>query len=373
MRIRLVSYDEDNNWILAKFAHKMHDSLVRLGKDAEIVRVPDPTADINHHICYAGFDGTPRGHDTLMITHIDDSGKLALITKQMATASAGVCMSHETVRYLAAMGVPRAKLCFVNPAHDGVMPVRKIAVGIACRVQDDGRKRENLLVRVARQLDPSLFTFRIMGDSWEPQVSELRSLGFTVDYFDHFDYAEYLRFIPSLDFYLYMGMDEGQMGFIDALAAGVETIVTAQGYHLDAPGGVVHPFKTDAELQAIFTALQEKKRALTAAVATWTWDDYARKHIEIWERLVDGQAKASSFLDGVNTLGGDVDANAFEKAGFVRAKQRELRAAWVSHYLYSHKRWFRDTYRERGSWGVVSALAGSGVDLLRRFLRRLTR
>lgn len=373
MRIRLVSYDEDNNWILAKFAHRMHDSLVRLGRDAQIVREPDPTADINHHICYAGFDGTPRGHDTLMITHIDDSAKLALINKQMETASVGVCMSHETVRYLAAMGVPRSKLCFVNPAHDGVMPLRKIVVGIACRVQEDGRKREDLLVRVARQLDPQYFTFRIMGDSWEPQVSALRSLGFSVDYFDHFEYNEYLRFIPGLDYYLYMGMDEGQMGFIDALAAGVDTIVTAQGYHLDAPGGIVHPFKTDEELERIFRELQDKKRALTSAVATWTWDDYARKHIEIWEHLVDGHAKTSRFLDGVNTLGGDTAPNPYDSPGFVSAKKRELRLARVSHYVYSQKRWLRDSYRDGGPWRVISVLSESGVGFIRRVMRRLTR
>jgi hypothetical protein len=358
LKVRLVSYDETSNWILDKFARRMHECLVRQGVDAEIGGAPDPRADINHHICYAGFDGERRGHDTLMVTHIDDSEKLTALKRQMQTASAGICMSEETVRYLAMMGIPREKLCYVNPAHDGVMPIRKTVVGLACRVQDDGRKRENFLVRLGHRVDPRYFTFRIMGDGWEPQVSDLRSRGFTVDYFEHFDYEEYLRFIPSLDYYLYMGMDEGQMGFIDALAAGVETIVTAQGYHLDAPHGMVYPFKTYEELESVFLGLQEKKRVLTASIASWTWEDYARKHVEIWEYLMDGRRQESKFTDGLNTLrawrhGEDVD-----DADFVRSKNQELRATTVSRLVRSQKRWWKEQYANGGIVGIGATILG---------------
>ena len=42
------------------------------------------------------------------------------------------------------------------------------------------------------------------------------------------------------------------MGFLDACAAGVKTIVTPQGYHLDAMRGITHGFKELPELVAIF-------------------------------------------------------------------------------------------------------------------------
>jgi len=61
----------------------------------------------------------------------------------------------------------------------------------------------------------------------------MRKNFFEVEYHENFDYEVYKELIPTLDYYLYVGKDEGQMGFIDALAAGIPTIVTPQGFHLD--------------------------------------------------------------------------------------------------------------------------------------------
>ena len=49
-----------------------------------------------------------------------------------------------------------------------------------------------------------------------------------------------------------MGMDEGQMGVLDAHAAGVKTIVTSQGYHLDLKNSVTYPFEKFDSLLDIF-------------------------------------------------------------------------------------------------------------------------
>jgi hypothetical protein len=220
----------------------------------------------------------------------------------METALVGICMSKETMEYLVKMGINKEKLCYINPAHDGNMPIKKITIGIASRIYDDGRKNEFFFNKLADKLDHNYFKFKIMGNGWEPQVDKLQQNKFEVDYIDHFDYEQYLNFIPDLDYYLYTGFDEGQVGFVDALSAGIKTIVTPHGYHLDAENGITHPFTSYEELENILLNLQEEKHRLVKSVASWNWYDYTLKHVEIWKYLLGEKNIKSIYIDGLNSL-----------------------------------------------------------------------
>jgi hypothetical protein len=311
MKVRIVCYEDVDAWILGKFARKMHENLLEMGVDSSIAKVPDPTADINHHIIYYDYDGRRNSIDTVMVTHIDNMDKKLLLERQLKVADLGICMSGETMALLAGSGISEQKLAFVLPAHDGAMKIRKILIGITCRVQEDGRKREYFLYKISKTIDPTIFKFVIMGDGWDQQVATLKNDGFEVEYHTRFDYEKYLQIIPSLDYYLYMGLDEGQMGFIDALSSGVKTIVTSQGYHLDAPGGMTHPFKTLDELLGILKAIELEKKKLIDSVKTWNWRDYTKKHVEIWKYLIlknkgedfSGVISKSEYTDGVISIG----------------------------------------------------------------------
>jgi hypothetical protein len=72
MKVRIVCYEDPDLWILGKFAKNLKINLQKLGHDAEIVNVPDPLADINHHIIFNDYNGKKNLVDTLMITHIDN-------------------------------------------------------------------------------------------------------------------------------------------------------------------------------------------------------------------------------------------------------------------------------------------------------------
>jgi hypothetical protein len=286
MKVNIVCHEDLNAWILGKFARRMNENLSLLGIESKISKESDPEFDINHFIIYFSYNDIPSTIDTLMITHIDDSWKLNLLKKHMETAPMGICMSKETMKRLTAFGIPAGKLSYVNPAHDGIIKARKIVVGLTCMVQNDGRKREIFLDRLAKVLDPGIFMFKIMGANWDAQVKTLRDSGFEVEYDSEFNYDKYVLLIPSLDYYLYMGQDEGQMGFVDALYAGVKTITTPQGYHLDAPGGIYHPFTTYEDLVDIFLKIEKEKKVLINSVLTWNWLEYTKKHVEIWKYLI---------------------------------------------------------------------------------------
>lgn len=307
MRVRIVSYEDVNAWILGKFARKLHEELVRLGVQAEIGSTPDAKADINHHIIYLAYDERKAtAIDTLMITHVDDTGKYKLLERQMQVAKAGICMSRSVMNELVSLGLPADRLAYINPAHDGVMKPRKMVIGITSKVQPDGCKREGMVDELFNHISPELFSLTIMGMGWDKIVERIRKRGFTVDYYEEFNYNKYVEIVPSFDYYLYTGQDEGSMGFIDALAAGVKTIVTPQGYHLDAPGGITVAFNEMEELITIFSQIEYEKKSLLDAVATWNWQDYAKKHLELWQYLLQGKtAPPGAYVDGLNSLIGD--------------------------------------------------------------------
>ncbi|MGV3504256.1 MAG: hypothetical protein ACO1O1_11140 [Adhaeribacter sp.] len=309
MKIRIVCYEDVDAWILGKFARRLQQEIAGLNFQVDIAKVPDPGADINHHIIYFGFEQKVSPVETLMVTHIDDIRKLNLVRGQLRQADAGICMSESTMIELVASGIPRNKLCYVNPAHDGVMKPRKFKVGITSKVQPDGCKRESMLVKLSQHISSDDFEFIIMGAGWEEVIGKLEARGFKVTYYNAFDHATYLTMVPALDYYLYMGMDEGSMGFMDALAAGVKTIVTTQGYHLDADQGITHPFQTQEELIEVFTSISADRQRRIDSISSWNWKDYALKHLEIWSYLLDRAKNAGSSLevqgaykDGLNSF-----------------------------------------------------------------------
>ncbi len=306
MKVRIVCYEDTNLWILGKFALKLQEHLITMGFQCDIAKTPDLTADINHHIIYYDYDGQKSTSDTVMITHIDTEWKLEKIRKQLEVAELGICMSMDTVQKLATAGIPRDKLCYILPAHDEIIKPLPLVVGLTSKIHNDGRKREYMLPQLARHISPNDFMFRIMGDGWHEIVGLLKEMGFTVDYYDAFDYELNKRLVPDFDYYLYLGLDEGAMGFIDALAAAVPTIVTPQGYHLDAVDGITHPFVTLDDLIAVFQAITAERRKRTDAVKTWTWRNYAAKHAELWHWLAAGGNRThipfAKYKDGLNSL-----------------------------------------------------------------------
>lgn len=287
-RIRIIC--EDKGWILQKFAIRMHEELVMRGYSCTVSDTIDPTADINHHVSYGSCEPILPLNETFMITHIDSYNKVELLKHQLKRAKMGICMSRETMEKLAAYGVPREKLCYINPAQDGVITPKKFVLGITHRIYSDHRKKVDILIDLCKTLDPDYFSFKIMGAGWGEIVDSIRSMGFQTDYYEQFDYEEYIKLIPSLDYYLFWGFDEGSMGFLDALHAGVETIVTPQGYHLDVKDGITYPCRTVSDFIETLLKIQEKRKKLVASVDTWTWRNFVDKHLEVWNYLLGNEA-----------------------------------------------------------------------------------
>lgn len=297
-RIRIVLAQQNAGWVIGKMGQRLCEQLLAMGCAADLAADPDPGADLNHWMSFAFAPGCPQTLNSMFITHADDPYKVALIKRLLGgPIQMGLCMSPHAADELAGLGVERQRLWHVLPALDAPVAPRRIRVGITTRVYDDGRKRESLLVRLADEMPLDAFSFRIFGSGWEAVVPLLERAGAEVMYDPGCsdwlgDYERIRRAIPDFDYYLYLGMDEGSLGTLDALSAGVRTIVTAQGFHLSLPGGIDHPFTDYAQVHEVFAGLAASHRERAARLTGWTWEAYAREHLAIWKLMLAHQPGA---------------------------------------------------------------------------------
>lgn len=274
MKVNLVNYEMDfANGILSKFAWRMGEELEKLGIKHSITDAPDGTFDVNHHLMFGRYRHV-SSINTVLVTHIDSERKFQQLSEAMRTADKGVCMSKDTMDAMITRGIQKQKLTFVLPAHDNdTVP---IPIAILTDVKVDGRKREKMVYELAKYIDLKRFIFRIMGQDWD--IEGLRKLGFQVEYHPSFEREAYAHILRDSKYYLYTGLDEGSMGTVDAKRAGLKTIATPQGFHIEL--GLDHPFMTQEELNKIFLEIQKP------ALPDWTWQNYTKNHVAIWEKLI---------------------------------------------------------------------------------------
>jgi hypothetical protein len=294
LRVRLVLSADNRSWIIEKMAERLKQYSAGFGISADIAEAPNPTADVNHWMSYAFANVRHSTPTSMLITHLDDPYKVRLVKDELNSGvDLGICLSSHTQDKLIQSGVDRDSVTFVIPGHDFVAVPGRITIGLTTRTYPDGRKREHMLINLARSMPLSAFKFLIFGKGWDKVIPELEASGAEVDYrpgTDDFvaDYAEIAASIPKMDYYLYLGRDEGSLGTLDALAAGVKTIVTPQGFHVDLPNGITHPVWEQEDLYAVFSKLHDGRQQRIEGVADFSWENYVRQHAIAWKALKDG-------------------------------------------------------------------------------------
>ena len=288
-------------WILEKMASRLAEHLTPLGIKAEIADYPSPAVDLNHWMIYYDIDGALVSRNTLAITHVDRPAKLKVLETRLRGADLGVCMSRMTLEQLVKSGIPREKLCYILPAHDNDVVPNRIVIGLTTQIRNDGAKRESILIKAAQSMRLDAFHFSIVGPRWERIIGILQAAGATVDYSPGSKENDahrriVLERLAGFDYFLYMGWDEGSMGLMDALAAGIPTIVTPQGFHLDIRAAITYPIVDQQDLCSVFSRLASERQVRIDEVGDLTWERYARDHALLWRAICAGQTSGLNAL-----------------------------------------------------------------------------
>jgi hypothetical protein len=277
MRINICNYEQGLgiNGILTKYAKEMQRALIDLGHTCTISHIHDPDAQVNHHINYISYK--PSGTiDTTMITHLTgdknqtEEEKIALIKSQKAT---GICFSEGVKKKI---GLDNLEV--VLPAHDE-FKIRPIIIAISTNLYPDGRKREEMFTKLIHSIkDQKKFAFRIMGKGWRETLDPLVKMKdkIQVQWVDNFTGDFYNELLNTADYLLYTGDEDAlAQSIIDAKYANRKIIAPPQ-----EDIEVDYPFNNQEELNEIFKKLEDNP------VSKWTWENYVKKHIKIWEKLL---------------------------------------------------------------------------------------
>lgn len=283
MRINIVNYELafQNTGILSKYSYCLEREANKLGVSAYVTALPDNRADITHHINYLAFQPTTT-LNTLMITHITGDlnhtrdFKLSFLKKSLET-SFGITMSKSMISTLIEEGISPEKLACVYHAQDS-LPRRPIRIAILHNIYPDGRKREWMYKELFKTIDPSKFEFLIVGTGWQGLLKDTTTT-IKISYIPKFGILQYKSILDIADFVLGTGDEDcANQSHLDALQAGVKTIFPRIDAYIEL--GVDFPFSDQSELNEIFKKLSYNK------VEEFTWENYARKHIAIWEGLL---------------------------------------------------------------------------------------
>jgi hypothetical protein len=351
MSINVVLSKQLHGWIIEKTAIKLCQALQDQKIDVSLQATPSALADVNHFMLYHSHlvDPVLGTLNTMAVTHVDDAIKVQMIRKLLADGvRAAICMSSMTVEELVREGVDRNSLTYALPAHDGGIHPGRLVIGITSANYSDGRKRDWLLKRLAEEMSLADFEFQIFGSGWDEIASRLKSAGAAVyvkspteDY--SADYSAIKAALPGFDYYFYPGLDEGSLGTLDALSAGIKTIVTTQGFHLDIPYGITHGFWDYDELRDIFESIKQERRRRIESVQQLTWSRFALRHLEIWSSLLgDNKVPPDDRLSNCcleQTQGPQDNHHRYH----ILSYKELLKSRWGRHWVFSF--WFPKMWR----------------------------
>mgnify|MGYP001420158415 FL=1 len=290
MRINIVNLDKDN-WILTKFARKLHYNLKRSGHVVFSSKKAKKDVDVNHYIIFLFQKENKESYflntiNTTMLTHVNDNFRYDKIRKISNFMNAGIAMSRDHAHFIKSKALGLKKIFYVLPPNDNDLKLKKINLGFFTNLYSDGRKNQKFFIESVKKISPELIKLSIIGKGWKELVGELKAAGYEISYQRFFFRSRYISTLKDIDYLIYLGNDEGSMSFLDALQLGIKTIMIPQGFQKDLEKFIT--FKIDKNLKnfpSILKKITDEKNKFLEIREKLTWENYTQEHVKIWESL----------------------------------------------------------------------------------------
>lgn len=286
MKINIVLPLKDN-WIFQDIANNLRKELKKKNY-VVISKYPKKNFDVYHHISYLNCNYKKiyiNKINTTLVTHIDSINKFIILLKLNKYIDNYIVQSKDTQEKLKKY-INKKKLKVIYfPAND-LIPVKKINLGYFANRYSDGRKNENILENTLKKLDPNFIRLTIIGSSWKENINRYKKLGFEINYIKKFIIKKYIKIISTIDYLIYLGFDEGSLSFMDALRAGIKTIVTHQGFQKDF--GKYNDYKIKNiryDFEKIITKIQKEIKSKVNFSKKFTYKYLSQRHLEVWKKI----------------------------------------------------------------------------------------
>ena len=258
----------DRNWILERLASEISRRLDYVSYDTE----PDPSADVQYYMTYSTRRKRSRVSplEVAFFTHYEEFHEEAQqwYWEVADQVDHRVCMSQPYVDLFHERGYGDVSLISPGVDHDRFTP--RLRIGVVGRTYPKGRKGEDLVRQV---MDIPDIDWHFTGRGWPGQARFVPENSLP-DFYRSMDYI----LVPS-------HYEGGPMCVLEALACGKQIIGPPVGWIPEYPH--IEFEKGNAEdLRRVLLQLLEERKTLAASVASVSWDEWSRRHDELFRRLV---------------------------------------------------------------------------------------
>lgn len=242
--------------------------------------------------------------NSVFITHTDDALKEYDLKKMKDRFDSYVCMSLEDAKFLCNIGYDSSKVVGIDlPARNTY--IRPLSVGIFSACYPDGRKNEQWLLNYCEvDENAKLLNFVFIGTGWFMITKRLEELSISFEWHNvprslPYEYQYQQNILKDVDYYMYMGMDGGAMGTLDAYAMGCQLVVTNDGFHQTIPN-IDYAFDSKEGFIEQMKFIAKRQRDKIDFYAQRTAENYVRELLRVWngeqiEKTVPNNGLESSY------------------------------------------------------------------------------
>ncbi len=283
-------------WVMEKMARMIVDYWPTCDKPS-FFHVPRSGFELTH---WMHFMNVPleylkysTGIHTVQVTHVDSPEKLNYLEQLIKLGAVPVFMSKQHSTQVSKQIEGKFNSHVILPGSDVTLISNRKKILISSNYYPDGRKNENFLVNLAKEIRMDGYHFTFIGKSWEEVAKFLVDAGAQVELLspqdlDHPSYETQLGILKGADCYLYLGFDEGSLGALDAYLSGTPMLISKQGFHMEfKPRTDVVLFEDFAEFKKAFIRITQRNQISSSELLKWSWYSFSSRYEQLWNFLID--------------------------------------------------------------------------------------